>query len=197
MRLKQLPRLFADETTAPVLDPGRGRTKTGQLWAYAADDRPWGGSDPPGVAYVYAPDRKSERPIAHLEGFKGILQVDGFAGSRKLADRGDVRLAFCWSHVRRNFYELPTPVRRRSRARRSNISQHSKPSRKTSVAAVPTNAVPSGSKKAGPDTGPRADWRGTCLRYLKANLVRPILNLKFVAVTYMDYSVSHLTPRQF
>ena len=63
MRLRELPRLFADETTAPVLDPGRGRTKTGQLWAYAADDRPWGGSDPPGIAYVYAPDRKAERPI--------------------------------------------------------------------------------------------------------------------------------------
>jgi transposase len=60
MRLRELPRLFA------VLDPGRGRTKTGQLWAYAADDRPWGGSDPPGVAYVYAPDRKAERPIANL-----------------------------------------------------------------------------------------------------------------------------------
>src|ERR1700681_1978265 len=73
------------------------------------DDRPWGGSDPPGVAYVYAPDRKAERPIAHLEGFKGILQVDGYAGYRKLADRGNVRLAFCWSHVRRNFYELATP----------------------------------------------------------------------------------------
>ena len=58
----------------PVLDPGRGRTKTGQLWTYAADDRPWGGSDPPGVAYVYAPDRKAERPIAHLEGFKGICR---------------------------------------------------------------------------------------------------------------------------
>ncbi len=109
MRLRELPRLFADETTAPVLDPGRGRTKTGQLWAYASDDRPWGGSDPPGVAYVYAPDRKAERPIAHLEGFKGVLQVDGYAGYRKLADRGDVRLAFCWSHVRRNFYELATP----------------------------------------------------------------------------------------
>jgi hypothetical protein len=101
--------LFADETTAPVLDPGRGRTKTGQLWAYAADDRPWGGSDPPGVVYVYAPDRKSERPIAHLDGFKGVLQVDGYAGYRRLADRGDVRLAFCWSHVRRGFYELATP----------------------------------------------------------------------------------------
>ncbi len=96
MRLKELPRLFADETTAPVLDPGRGRTKTGQLWSYAADDRPWA-------------DRKAERPIAHLDGFKGILQVDGYAGYRKLAERGDVRLAFCWSHVRRNFYELAVP----------------------------------------------------------------------------------------
>jgi transposase len=104
--LKTSPKLFADETTAPVLDPGRGRTKTGQLWAYARDDRPWGGTDPPGVAYVYAPDRKAERPIAHLAGFRGVLQVDGYGGYKVLADRGDVRLAFCWSHVRRRFYEL-------------------------------------------------------------------------------------------
>src|SRR5271167_2545243 len=108
-KLKERPKLFADETTVPVLDPGRGRTKIGQLWAYAADDRPWGGSDPPGVAYVYASDRKAERPITHLDGFKGVLQVDGYAGYRRLADRGDVRLAFCWSHVRRGFYELATP----------------------------------------------------------------------------------------
>jgi transposase len=39
--LKASSKLFADETTAPVLDPGRGRTKTGQLFAYARDDRPW------------------------------------------------------------------------------------------------------------------------------------------------------------
>jgi transposase len=112
--LKSSAKLFADETTAPVLDPGRGRTKTGQLWAYARDDRPCGGSDPPGVAYVYSPDRKAERPIAHLAGFKGILQVDGYAGYRVLAERGDVQLAFCWSHVRRRFYELaaagPAPI---------------------------------------------------------------------------------------
>ncbi len=108
-KLRQRSKLFADETTLPVLDPGRGRTKTGQLWAYAADDRPWGGADPPGVVYVYAPDRKAERPITHLDGFKGILQVDGYAGYRKLAERGDVQLAFCWSHMRRNFYELATP----------------------------------------------------------------------------------------
>jgi transposase len=107
-------KIFAEETTAPVLDPGRGRTKTGQLWAYARDDRPWGGSDPPAVAYIYAPDRKAERPIAHLAGFRGVLQVDGYAGYRALAGKNDVQLAFCWAHVRRRFYELaaagPAPI---------------------------------------------------------------------------------------
>jgi transposase len=108
------PKIFADETTAPVLDPGRGRTKTGQLWAYARDDRPWGGVDPPAVAYVYAPDRRSERPQAHLADFAGILQVDGYAGYRVLASKNRVQLAFCWAHVRRRFYELeaagPAPI---------------------------------------------------------------------------------------
>ena len=106
--LKTSTKLFADETTLPVLDPGRGRTKTGQLWAYARDDRPWGGVDPPGVAYVYAPDRKAEQPIKHLAGFKGVLQVDGYGGYRPLAEKGEVKLAFCWAHVRRPFYELAT-----------------------------------------------------------------------------------------
>jgi transposase len=106
-RLRRSERLFADETTAPVLDPGRGRTKTGQLWAYARDDRPWGGDDPPMVAYVYAADRKGERAEAHLGDFAGILQVDGFGGYAALAKRRQqVSLAFCWSHVRRKFYEL-------------------------------------------------------------------------------------------
>ena len=113
-RLKASDKLFADETTAPVLDPGRGRTKTGQLFAYARDDRPWGGIDPPGVAYLYAPDRKAEQPLRHLQGFVGILQVDGYAGYRALAERNAVSLAFCWSHVRRKFYELaqsgPAPI---------------------------------------------------------------------------------------
>jgi transposase len=112
--IKRSGKLFADETTAPVLDPGRGRTKTGQLWAYARDDRPWGGTDPPAVAYVYAPDRKAERPMAHLAGFTGTLQVDGYGGYRALADTGAVELAFCWAHVRRRFYELaaagPAPI---------------------------------------------------------------------------------------
>jgi transposase len=113
-KLKGSAKLFADETTAPVLDPGRGKTKTGQLWAYARDDRPWDGADPPGVTYVYAPDRRAERPIAHLAGFSGILQVDGYGGYRTLAQNSGATLAFCWAHVRRRFYELaaagPAPI---------------------------------------------------------------------------------------
>jgi transposase len=72
---------------------------------YARDDRPWGGSDPPTVAYVYAPDRTASQPVAHLTGFKGVLQVDGYAGYRALAGKGDVTLAFWWAHLSRRFYE--------------------------------------------------------------------------------------------
>ena len=126
-RLKASDKLFADETTAPVLDPGRGRTKTGQLFAYARDDRPWGGSDPPGVAYLYAPDRKAEQPIRHLQGFAGTLQVDGYAGYKVLAERNAVSLAFCWSHVRRKFYELaqsgPAPIATEALARIAALYQ--------------------------------------------------------------------------
>jgi transposase len=116
--LKRSGKLFADETTAPVLDPGRGRTKTGQLWAYARDDRPWGGTDPPGVAFVYAADRTASRPIAHLAGFQGVLQVDGYEAYKAMAKRGgDVQLAFCWSHVRREFYDLAGPIAAETLAR--------------------------------------------------------------------------------
>jgi transposase len=116
--LKASPRLFVDETRAPVLDPGRGRTKTGWLWALARDDRPCGGVDPPGVAFLYAEGRGAEHAAQHLSGFSGILQVDGYAAYRGLADprRNDrpVTLAYCWSHVRRKFYEIaqagPAPI---------------------------------------------------------------------------------------
>ncbi len=74
--LKSSTKLFADETRCPVLDPGRGRTKTGYLWAIARDDRPWAGIDPPAVAYRYAPGRGAEHANALLAGFSGVLQVD-------------------------------------------------------------------------------------------------------------------------
>ena len=98
--------LFADDTPIPVLDPGRGRTKTGRLWVYAREQRPWSGPEPPAAIYLFAPDRKAERPASHLEGFKGVLHVDGYAGFERLAATGDIVLAACWAHTRRKFYEV-------------------------------------------------------------------------------------------
>lgn len=97
--LRRSGKLFADEIVAPVLDPGKGHTKRGQLWAYARDDRPLGGSDPRAVAYRYAPDRKAEQPIEHLAGFRGVLQIDGYTAYGKLTRIGDVQLALCWARL--------------------------------------------------------------------------------------------------
>jgi len=99
-------KVFADDTPIPVLDPGRGRTKTGRLWVYTRDDRPWSGPDPPVAVYFYSPDRKAERPASHLEGFQGILQVDGYVGFERLTADGNIVLAACWAHARRKFYDL-------------------------------------------------------------------------------------------
>ena len=103
------PKVFADDTTLPVLDPGRGKTKTGRLWCYAVDDRPWKGPTHPAAAYVYSEDRKATHPTAHLVNFRGVLQVDGYSGFASLVTSrqdGSIQLAFCWSHARRPFYEF-------------------------------------------------------------------------------------------
>ena len=99
-------KLFADDTPVPVLDPGRGRTKTGRLWVYVRDDRPWLGRDPPAALYQFSPDRKGERPASHLDGFAGVLQVDGYQGFERLTEDGTIVLAACWAHTRRKFYDV-------------------------------------------------------------------------------------------
>ena len=109
--LKTSAKLFMDETTAPVLDPGRGRTKTGYLWALARDDRNWGGDDPPGVVYFYAPGRHGEHAEKFLTGFNGILQIDGYPGYNRLTKPsrtgGDpILVAHCWAHARRKLKEV-------------------------------------------------------------------------------------------
>jgi transposase len=90
-----------------VLDPGEGRTKTGRLWCYAVDNRPWRGPGHPVAAYVYSENRKAEHPAIHLKGFRGLLQTDGYAGFIRLATPDDViKLAFCWAHARRKFHDI-------------------------------------------------------------------------------------------
>ena len=108
--LKNSDKLFADETRCPVLDPGRGRTKTGYLWAIARDERPFGGTAPPGVVFCYADGRGGKHATDFLTGFSGTLQVDGYTGYNVLTkpgrNSGPVTLAYCWAHARRKLKEV-------------------------------------------------------------------------------------------
>jgi transposase len=107
--LKTSSKLFMDETPAPVLDPGRGKVKKGYFWALARDDRAWNGPEPPGVAFTYAPGRSGKYATQILQGFGGILQVDGYAGYNRVLDLRDnepIQLAYCWAHARRKLFDL-------------------------------------------------------------------------------------------
>ncbi len=99
-------KVHADDTPLPVLDPGRGKTRTARLWTYVRDDRPAGSVDPPAVWYRYSPDRKGIHPQTHLAGFTGILQADGYAGYAPLYEGGRIVEAACWAHARRKFYDI-------------------------------------------------------------------------------------------
>jgi transposase len=102
--------IHADDTPVPVLDPGRGRTKTGRLWAYLRDERPWGSQAPPAVFFRYAPDRKGERPREHVHDFTGFLHADAYAGFERLYGAGEgsgpITEVACWAHVRRGFHDV-------------------------------------------------------------------------------------------
>ncbi len=95
--------VHADDTPIPVLAPGLGKTKTGQLWTYVRDERPAGGQVAPAVWFAYSADRKGANPQEHLQDFAGILQADGYAGYSKIYDGGRVIEAACWAHY-------PSPV---------------------------------------------------------------------------------------
>jgi transposase len=99
-------KVHADDTPVPVLDPGRGKTKTGRLWVYVRDDRPAASSDPPAAFYRYSATREGAHPRLHLKEFKGTLQADAFSGFDGLYVDGKVHEAACWAHARRKFYEL-------------------------------------------------------------------------------------------
>lgn len=101
-------RLHADDTTVPVLDVGR--TRTGRLWTYVRDDRPFGGTGPLAAAHFYSPDRRGEHPKAHLASWAGLMRADAYAGYDHLYKAGrrprPIVEAACWAHARRKFFDL-------------------------------------------------------------------------------------------
>jgi len=63
-------RIHADDTTVRVL--AKGKTRTGRLWTYVRDDRPFGGPDPPAVTFFYSPDRSAKHPQQHLASYADL-----------------------------------------------------------------------------------------------------------------------------
>jgi transposase len=86
--------------------PNRAHVSVRTLHDFLRVQRQWNEPEPPAAVYLFAPDRKAERPVAHLERFKGVLHVDGYAGFERLTGNGDIVLAACWAHTRRKFYEV-------------------------------------------------------------------------------------------
>lgn len=101
-------RLHGDDTTVPIL--AKGKTVTGHIWTYVRDDQPFGGRAPPAALYYASRDRRHEHPERHLQSYAGILQADAYSGYNPLYDpsrsQGAITSALCWSHARRQFFEL-------------------------------------------------------------------------------------------
>ena len=112
-------RIHADDTTVPVL--AKGKTRTGRLWTYVRDDRPFGGPDPPAAVFFYSPDRSGEHPERHLAGYAGLMQADAYAGFNRLYEAGrkpgPIVEAACWAHARRKFFDLARHQQGADRAR--------------------------------------------------------------------------------
>jgi transposase len=91
--------------------PGLGRTKTGRLWVYVRDDRPFCGEAPPAAAYFYGPDRGGAHPAAHMANFTGFLQADGYSGFQAMyhparTKPGPIIEIACWAHCRRKVFDV-------------------------------------------------------------------------------------------
>ena len=111
------PIIHTDDTPIAVLAPGNGKTRTGRLWTYVVDERPWQGGRASAADYRFSPDRRGERPRDHLALFRGVIQADAFSGYQALTrptsvkdriGRGPPPLihAACWAHARRKFYDV-------------------------------------------------------------------------------------------
>jgi transposase len=102
-------RTHVDDTTVPVL--AKGKCRTGRLWTYGRDDRPFAGTAAPAAAFFYSADRGAVHPDAHLAGYAGLMQADAYAGFNRLYEAshkpGPIVEALCWAHGRRKFFDLP------------------------------------------------------------------------------------------
>jgi transposase len=117
-------RIHGDDTTVPVL--AKGHCRTGRIWTYVRDDRPFGGADPPAAVFFYSPDRAGIHPERHLAGYCGILQADAYSGFKMLYQPGRkggaITEAACWAHARRKLFELADVAAKARKEKPTTIS---------------------------------------------------------------------------
>ena len=93
--------LQADETRLQVLKEN-GRPATSDKWMWLVRGGP---PDQPVVLFEYDVSRSEEVPSRLLDGFSGVLQVDGYAGYNRVCRDNPITRIGCWDHARRKFVE--------------------------------------------------------------------------------------------
>jgi transposase len=91
-----------DETTLQVLcEPGREADSKSYMWVYR-------GGEPakPSLIYQYFPSRSGDVPFEFLDGYRGYVQTDGYAGYDKLGREPGILMLGCWAHARRKFVDV-------------------------------------------------------------------------------------------
>ena len=105
------PRLHSDDTTMPLIEGGRGCTRTARLWGYLgagarqAEDGAWV-EHAPSVVFEFTDSREAIHPIKFLKDYQGYLQADAYSGYDALYKTGRVIEVACWSHARRKYFEV-------------------------------------------------------------------------------------------
>jgi len=105
------PRLHSDDTTMPLIEGGRGRTRTARLWGYLGagarqnDAGEWV-QHAPAVVFEFTHSREAAHPIKFLKDYQGYLQADAYSGYDALYSTGRIIEIGCWAHARRKWFEI-------------------------------------------------------------------------------------------
>ena len=143
-------KIHADDTPVPVLDPGRGRTKTGRLWVYVRDDRPSGDASPPAAVFFYSPDRiRANGQPTIWPASRASCRPTPMPGSTSYTASGSSRWPV--GRTRGARFSTSTTVRsRRSRRKRWRTSVSCIGSRRRSVAGAQTPGAMSDRERLSP-----------------------------------------------
>lgn len=105
------PRVHSDDTTMPLIEGGRGSTRTARLWGYlGAGARQNEAGDwlehAPAVVFEFTLSREAVHPLKFLQAYDGYLQADAYSGYEALYQTGRVIEVGCWAHARRKHFEV-------------------------------------------------------------------------------------------